>query len=121
SMTNDLPQALGAISSFCLASGVTEVHVIQCDSDVTSDRWIDVGELAKFEIVGYGGSDLTFAMDQLSLDPDVTGALVITDGCIRYPNTAPHYEVTWALVGKHRGRFNPPYGIVVPIDSEMAT
>ncbi|MCA9172428.1 MAG: hypothetical protein KDB23_32410, partial [Planctomycetales bacterium] len=65
-------------------------------------------------------SDLTFAMDQLSLDPDVTGALVITDGCIRYPRTAPHYEVMWALVGKHPERFNPQYGIVVPIDSERA-
>ncbi|MCA9215842.1 MAG: hypothetical protein KDB27_22405 [Planctomycetales bacterium] len=121
SMTDELPAALGAISSFCLASGVSEVHVIQCDSHVTSDRWIDVDELARFEISGYGGSDLSFALDQLSLDPEVTGALVLTDGCIHYPRTAPRYEVMWALVGRHRDRFNPPYGIVVPIDSEQAT
>ncbi len=117
SMVDDLPHALGAIGYFCQSSGVTDVHILQCDSSVTSNRWIDISELARFEITGYGGSNMSAAMNELSEDPEVTAALVLTDGSIQYPKAAPPYDVLWALIGGYTDSFDAPYGSVVRIST----
>ncbi len=66
SMTDEVPKALGAIADFCEAVGVDDIRVIQCDTAVTADETLSPAELAEYEIRGYGGSDLTPAMQLLA-------------------------------------------------------
>lgn len=112
SMASDLPFALGAIADFSEATGIDEIRVIQCDTAVTSDERLSPGELAEYEVRGYGGSDLTAAFATLAEDPRVTAAVVITDGDIAYPTTPTPYAVLWAVPGETT-TFSPPYGRVV--------
>jgi predicted metal-dependent peptidase len=119
SMENDIPFALGAIADFCEATGVDEVRLIQCDTAVTSDDMLSPGELAEYEVSGYGGSDLTPAMHALAEDPRVTAAIVITDGDIAYPAPSPPYAVLWALP-RQSTSFVPPYGRIVVMQREDA-
>jgi predicted metal-dependent peptidase len=114
SMIDVLPKALGAIAAFCDASGVADVHVVQCDIEVTSDRWVEPQELAEFKIAGFGYSDMSPGMLHLADDPEVTAVLVLTDGYIDYPQQTPPYRVLWGLLGTYVDtNFNPPYGQVV--------
>lgn len=112
SMTSEIPAALGAIADFCEAAGIDEVRVVQCDTVVTSDEMLSPGELAEYEVRGYGGSDLTPALDALAEDPRVTAVIVITDGDISFRTESPPYAVLWALPGAS-STFAPPYGRVV--------
>lgn len=118
SMSDDIPFALGAIADFCEATGVDEIRVIQCDTTVTSDETFSPGELAEYEISGYGGSDLTPAMHALSDDPRVTAAIIITDGDIAYPAPPPPYAVLWALP-RESTSFVPPYGRIIVMQREQ--
>ncbi len=117
SMSDDIPSALGAIADFCEAAGVDEIRVIQCDTVVTSDETLSPAELAEYEVSGYGGSDLTPAMQALSEDPRVNAAIVITDGDITYPGDPAPYAVLWALP-RGNGTFQPPYGRIVVMQQE---
>jgi predicted metal-dependent peptidase len=113
SMSQILPKALGAIAIFCEAANVAEVHLLQCDQEVTSDRWIEPEQLAEFEISGFGYSDMSPAIRHLAADPEVEAALVLTDGYIDYPQEPPPYRVLWALIGDYVNPFTPLYGEVV--------
>src|SRR4051812_11635619 len=55
SMVEVLPVALGALASFCETAGVAQVHVLQCDDEVTRDDWVAPEELAEYRIAGFGG------------------------------------------------------------------
>lgn len=112
SMSEEIPFALGAIADFCEATGIDEIRVIQCDTEVTGDRMLSPAELAEYEVQGYGGSDMTPAMKTLTEDPRVTSAIIITDGDINYPTDAMPYAVLWAVPGETTS-FAPPYGRVV--------
>jgi predicted metal-dependent peptidase len=112
SMSEEIPFALGAIADFCEATGIDDIRVIQCDTAVTSDEMLSPGELAEYEVRGYGGSDLTPALIALSADPQVTSAIIITDGDITYPSEPMPYAVLWAVPGETT-TFAPPYGRVV--------
>jgi predicted metal-dependent peptidase len=114
SMVNTLPHILGLLASFCEGAGVDRVHVMQCDVGVTADEWIDPAELASFKVTGFGGSDMSPAMDELADDPEVAAVLVLTDGYISYPADEPPYAVLWGLVDGYGG-FQPPYGTVVHV------
>ncbi len=114
SMTGTLPHVLGLIASFCEGAGVSDVHIVQCDVGVTSNDWVDVTALARFRVAGFGGSDMSPAMEQLAGDPEVAAVLVLTDGYIRYPEAEPPYAVLWGLVDGHEA-FSPPYGTVVHV------
>jgi predicted metal-dependent peptidase len=114
SMVNTLPHILGLLASFCEGAGVNQVHVMQCDVGVTADEWIDPAELASFKVTGFGGSDMSPAMDELADDPEVSAVLVLTDGFISYPAEEPPYAVLWGLVDG-MGSFSPPYGTVVHV------
>ncbi|MBM3983283.1 MAG: hypothetical protein FJ304_24025 [Planctomycetes bacterium] len=114
SMVNTLPRILGLLASFCESAGVTQVHVMQCDVGVTADEWLDPAELTSYKITGFGGSDMTPAMDELSDDPEVDAVLVLTDGIISYPRAEPPYRVLWGLVDGTPG-FRPGYGTVVRV------
>ncbi len=46
------------------AAGVDQVHVMQCDVGVTSDEWLDPAELMSYKVTGFGGSDMSPAMDE---------------------------------------------------------
>ena len=119
SMSDDIPSALGAIADFCETAGVDEIRVIQCDTAVTSDDTLSPGELAEYEVSGYGGSDLTPALHALAADPRVTAAIVITDGEIAYPGEPAPYAVLWALP-RANPTFQPPYGRIVVMQEENA-
>ena len=84
SMSEEIPRALGAIADFCDAADVDQVRLIQCDTAVTTDESIDPAQLENYRVSGYGGSDLTPAMDHLARDPAVRAVIVITDGDIDY-------------------------------------
>ena len=96
SMISDIPYLLGQIGTFARSVGMEEVHILQCDTEVTKDELVEIDRLEKYRVDGFGGSDMSPAMLKLAEDPDVTSVLVITDGFIDYPpeNEIP-YDVLW--------------------------
>jgi len=117
SMAEEIPSALGAIADFCDAVAVDQVRVLQCDVTVTSDELLSPSELAEYKITGYGGSDLTPAMELLAADPQVRAAAIITDGEIEFPADPMPYSVLWVLPSRSSASFRPSYGRVVTMDS----
>jgi predicted metal-dependent peptidase len=113
SMSDELPWALGAIADFCDAVAVDQVRLLQCDVSVTSDRFLTPDELARCEISGYGGSDLSPAMLLLADDPHVEAVMVLTDGEIAYPQGEMPYDVLWVLPAHASPTFRPGYGVVI--------
>lgn len=113
SMSNELAACLGAIAEFCEAVGVFDVHILQCDTQVTVDEWVAVDQLAHYRIAGYGGSDMSPAMERLKHDSEVSAVVVITDGWISYPKDMGGCEVLWAVT--HDYHFKPPYGTVLKL------
>ena len=98
SMVETLPHILGLLASFCEGAGVNQIHLLQCDVGVTSDEWLDPAELQSYKVTGFGGSDMSPAMNQLSDDPEVNAVLVLTDGYISFPAEEPPYATLWGLV-----------------------
>jgi predicted metal-dependent peptidase len=117
SMTVELPRALGAIADFCSAAAVDQIRLVQCDTAVTSDRFLTPDELARHQITGGGGSDLSPALRYLADDSNVEAVVVLTDGEITYPPEAMHYNVLWVLPAAASPRFQPPYGAVIAMKS----
>jgi predicted metal-dependent peptidase len=114
SMIEEVPRALGAIADFCEAMGVEQVHLVQCDTEVGRDEILAPGEMARWQVTGYGGSDLGPAMLRLADDADVACAIVVTDGDIDYPQTPVPYSVLWVLPAwKNPEEFTPSYGKVI--------
>jgi predicted metal-dependent peptidase len=118
SMAGEIPRALGAIASFCEAAGVDRVRLLQCDVAVTSDEELSPDELTQYTISGYGGSDLTPAMDRLAGDARVRATAIITDGDVQFPTDPMPYEVLWVLPQGASAAFAPPYGRVVVMEGE---
>lgn len=116
SMADEIPRALGAIADFCDAVAVDQIRLLQCDVAVTSDEQLSPAELAQYPVSGYGGSDLTPAMEALAGDPHVRAAAIITDGDIQYPPDPMPYAVLW-VVPPGSSAFHPGYGRVVTMDS----
>ena len=116
SMTAEIPRALGAIADFCDAVAVDQVRLVQCDAEVTADELLNPTELAMREITGYGGSDLSPAMQYLADDPNVNALIVVTDGDIAFPRESMPYSVLWVLPANASSMFQPPYGRVVRMD-----
>jgi predicted metal-dependent peptidase len=114
SMVSEIPRVLGLIASFCEGVDITQIHVLQCDTRVTHDDWVDPEELARYPIAGGGGSDMSPAMLHLAADPEVESVLVITDGDISCPAQPPPYQVLWALTAP--SSFNPGYGQRLVVD-----
>jgi predicted metal-dependent peptidase len=114
SMVNEVPRALGAIADFCEGVGVDQVRLIQCDTSVGSDEVLSPAEMSQWHVTGYGGSDLTPAMLRLAENPDVSAAIVLTDGDINYPEHVLPYNVLWVLPAwKNPQEFAPRYGKVI--------
>jgi predicted metal-dependent peptidase len=116
SMVEILPRALGAISYFAENAGVTEVHLVQCDIEVTHDDWVEPHKLEEFQIRGFGYSEMAPGINYLAQDPEVRSVLVLTDGYIDYPLAEPPYNVLWVLIGEINREFVPAYGSVVIMD-----
>ncbi|HZR98566.1 MAG TPA: VWA-like domain-containing protein [Chloroflexota bacterium] len=114
SMEDELSRALGAISAFCDSVNVADVHLLQCDDELTRDEWVAPETLGRFEIAGFGGSDLSPAMLRLAEDPTVEAAVVITDGEIDYPEAPLPYAVLWVLTQANED-FAPPYGALLTL------
>ena len=118
SMIDEIPRALGAIADFCEAVAVDQIRLLQCDVAVTGDETLSPTELAQFHIAGFGGSDLTPAMELLAADPQVRAAAIITDGDIQYPADPMPYTVLWVLPPTRSAGFTPGYGRIVVMDNE---
>jgi predicted metal-dependent peptidase len=116
SMTEEIPRALGAIADFCEAVAVDQIRLLQCDVAVTSDEQLSPTELAHYQVSGYGGSDLSPAMELLAADPQVRAAAIITDGDVQYPPDPMPFAVLWVVPPGSSG-FHPNYGRVVTMDS----
>jgi predicted metal-dependent peptidase len=116
SMSDEIPRALGAIADFCDAVAVDQVRLLQCDIVVTSDERLSPEELAQYTITGYGGSDLTPAMELLAADPQVRAAAIITDGEVLFPPDPMPYQVLWVLPSS-ASAFRPSYGRVVIMEN----
>lgn len=113
SMSDDIPRALGVIADYCEASGVDQVRLLQCDTAITSDEMVSPQDLAEYRVLGYGGSDMSPAMNHLAEDPEVEAMVVITDGYIDYPESVP-YHVLWVLPQwRSADSFSPRYGHVI--------
>ncbi len=117
SMTDALPAALGAIADFCDAVAVDQVRLVQCDTAVTSDEFLLPSEVARYEITGYGGSDLSPALRHLADDTHVEAVVVLTDGDVAYPEEEMPYDVLWVLPAHGTPDFRPPYGHVLTMQS----
>ncbi len=113
SMNDEIPRALGAIADYCDAVGVDQVRLLQCDTEVTGDEMVEPSDLARFQVTGYGGSDLSPAMLRLGEDGNVRAAAIITDGDILFPPQPMPYEVLWVLPPGASPSFQPPYGRIV--------
>ena len=70
-------------------------------------------DLARMQVAGCGGSDMTPALARLEADPHVRAALVLTDGDVSYPSAAPPFDVLWVLTPEASSGFAPPYGRVL--------
>lgn len=116
SMTEHIPRALGAIADFCDAVAVDQIRLLQCDVAVTGDELLSPAELADYTVKGYGGSDLTPAMELLAGDPQVRAAAIITDGEIQFPADPMPYAVLWVLAPGSTAAFQPAYGRVVRME-----
>lgn len=115
SMDGILGKILGAIAAFCDELMIENIHIVQCDTGVSDDSWYSPDQLVKFEIKGFGGSNLSDGMFRLQKDPEVQSAIVITDGYIDYPRDAMSYDVLWVLTC-HNSGFIPGYGKIIEID-----
>lgn len=113
SMTRVLAYLLGVLRSFCETLNIPEIRVVQCDTRVTNDERVEPEQLESYRLLGFGGSDMSPAMDLLAQDSEVESVLVITDGAIHYPRQTPPYGVLWAITGGYR--FHPPYGLVLNV------
>jgi predicted metal-dependent peptidase len=118
SMAEEIPSALGAIADFCDGVAVDQIRLLQCDVTVTSDELLAPMDLAHYTVTGYGGSDLTPAMERLAADPQVRAAAIITDGDIRYPTDPMPYAVLWVVPSARSAAFHPGYGRVVIMDNQ---
>ena len=118
SMLEEMPRALGAIADFCEAAAVDQVRLLQCDVSVTSDEILSPTELAQCQVAGFGGSNLTPAMELLAADPQVRAAAIITDGDIEFPAEPMSYAVLWVLPPARSAGFAPGYGRIVVMDGE---
>jgi hypothetical protein len=119
SMTDEIAHALGSITAFGHGANIETVRIVQCDTTVTSDEIITIGELRSYRVAGFGGSDMTPAMQRLADDPDTTAVVVITDGYIDYPSDPMPYDVLWVVYAPSRG-FAPQYGQVIYTDINTA-
>lgn len=115
SMEEFLPRALGAIAYFCESAGVYDVHIVQCDVEVTQDDWIEPSALDRYQVRGFGYSDMTPAMDYFAADPEITSVVLLTDGYIDILAQEPPYHVLWVLFGDVNREFNPSYGTVIEL------
>lgn len=118
SMAEEIPRALGAIADFCDGVAVDQIRLLQCDVTVTSDELLSPIDLAQYTVTGYGGSDLTPAMERLAADPQVRAAAIVTDGDIHYPADPMPYAVLWVVPSARSAAFQPGYGRLVVMDNQ---
>ena len=116
SMVDILPRALGAIGYFAENNNVAQVHVVQCDTEVTHDDWLEPQQLEQYQIGGFGYSDMSPGFRHVALDPEVNAVLMLTDGYIDYPAVEPPFRVVWVLIGQYDPAFDPRYGEVIQMD-----
>ncbi|MDO5579552.1 MAG: VWA-like domain-containing protein [Planctomycetia bacterium] len=117
SMVDILPKALGLIVQFCENVNITTVHILQIDTIIQADEYVDIADLENYKILGLGDNDLDPAWERLSEDPEIQHVVVITDGWLEVPDPPP-FDVLWAIT-ENNTSFNPSYGTVVYMNLEQ--
>lgn len=120
SMSDEMPRALGAVGDVCESLGVAQIRLVQCDAIVTADETLEPQQLARKQIDGYGGSDLSPALRYLACDPEVHAVVVITDGDIQHPDEALPFELLWLLPPQSQPAFRPRQGRVIHLSPREA-
>jgi predicted metal-dependent peptidase len=125
SMFGDLALALGAIAAFSEGAGVEEVHLLQCDYQLTREEWVSPAGLAHYKVTGLGGTDMTPALLKLAEDPDVEVVMVLTDEDVLWaplPTAPPPYDLLYVLM-RPVPEFHLPYGTVIllPLHDQAGT
>ena len=113
-MSSEFRRILGAIAPFCHSVNVGQIHLLQCDTNVTKDEMLTPEQLNNYTIAGLGGSDLSAAMYLLAQDWELESAIVITYGYISYPRQSMPYQVLWVLTEDYSG-FSPSYGTIITL------
>ena len=127
-------RALAAVRADALSRGVDAVRVVQCDGRVVADDQVAPEDLARLVIRGgYSAevaappmvcdncgrrhgwrlkwmlTDLAPALRRLDDEGCHETVLVITDGYVQIPDTAPGFDTVFVVESENR-TFRPPYG-----------
>ncbi|QHQ63741.1 metallopeptidase [Anaerocolumna sedimenticola] len=106
------------------------IHIIQCDEEVRSDRKITSQEELKdymdhFELIGNGGTDFRPVFDyvnQLIIQKAFTslkGLIYFTDGQGTFPKSRPPYDTAFAFLREdYEDALVPPWAIKLIIEPE---
>ncbi len=104
------------------------IHIIQCDEKVQSDRKITCEEelrqyMEHFEIVGSGGTDFrpAFAyVEKLMREREfenLKGLLYFTDGFGAYPGKMPPFQTAFVFIDREESNMEvPPWAIKLVLD-----
>lgn len=106
------------------------IHVIQCDEEVRSDRKITAREELKeymehFEIIGNGGTDFRPVFEYVNslikqkAFKSLRGLIYFTDGQGIFPAVKPPYDTAFAFLREnYEDAFVPPWAMKLVIEPE---
>lgn len=117
--TSGITRALSELVTICDNTSPERVDLLYWDTQVAAHEFYHVGDydglITSTKPKGGGGSSSLCVFDYVienKLEPVV--CIMITDGYVEYPSSAPSYPVIWVMVdNKHTV---PPFGSVIRVD-----
>lgn len=106
-----IAQCFAEVKAIFEAVNPSRVHVLQGDTQITSEQEFHSPSEIEYEARGGGGSDFRAVLER-ARELDSTATVFITDGDGRWPDVEVPKLIT-VLVGHYGGHSNVPYGEVV--------
>jgi predicted metal-dependent peptidase len=106
-----IAQCFSEVRAIFEAVNPSRVHVLQGDTQITSEQEFTSPSEITYEAKGGGGSDFRAVLER-ARELDSTATVFITDGDGQWPKEEVPKLIT-VLVGHYGGRNNVPYGEVV--------
>lgn len=106
-----IAQCFAEVKAIFEAVNPSRVHVLQGDTQLTSEQEFHSPSEIAYEAKGGGGSDFRAVLER-ARELDATATVFITDGDGKWPDIEVPKLIT-VLVGHYGGRNNVPYGEVV--------
>lgn len=106
-----IAQCFSEVKAIFEAVNPSRVHVLQGDTQITSEQEFHSPSEITYEAKGGGGSDFRAVLER-ARELDSTATVFITDGDGQWPKEEVPKLIT-VLVGHYGGRNNVPYGDVV--------